>query len=436
MRDVHHLRELILGFAIMTPIACQSVPAREGPVETTAPQVTPDMGQARVLDTSPTPDVSPSPPPNTSIPTPSPTRAQRQAGVQFTRSSVSVAIRRGQSTLHRCKTFPEIYAIQKAAYKAQYSAWKQKHQDFGGSRIPKPARLKKLKTCPAYYPTYFNAAGCGGVSPSPLIESVVTKAGTICCYTEPVENPMPCGRRYLVEERATTARLHATTAWMGRPACQPEGASPVLRTLAGQAWLEDALEEHASIAAFSRATLELMRLGAPADLLAEYQSASLDEIRHARMCFSLASALLGRDVSAGALEVEGPREDLDEIIADVFWGGCVGESVAALGAQRALGACTWEPARRALEEIAEDEARHAATAWSTLSFLGQHAPERVRRVLENAQPLELPHMPAQTSALAPLGRLNPDQQARAAQDAWTHLIAPMVAQLLDEPGSA
>ncbi len=256
-----------------------------------------------------------------------------------------------------------------------------------------------------------------------------------CCYTATrytKRRRKPLGRRFYVENRATRATTRGSQGWMGVGVDTPRGCSDEALASAAHAWLEDALEEHASIAAFSRATLELMALGAPAELLAEYQRASLDEIEHARACFALVGALTGEDVSADRIEVEGPRDDLDEIVADVFWGGCVGESVAALCAQRALCGCEWEAARAALEEISEDEARHAALAWSTLSFLGEVEPERVRRVLSE---VEVPRHEVAADdevdeAWAALGRLTSEQEAQAEADAWEHLILPMLDALL------
>jgi len=58
-------------------------------------------------------------------------------------------------------------------------------------------------------------------------------------------------------------------------------------------WRENGKTEHASVAAFARLTLDLMALGAPPTLVAAANQDSLDEIRHAELCFSLATALDG-----------------------------------------------------------------------------------------------------------------------------------------------
>lgn len=47
-------------------------------------------------------------------------------------------------------------------------------------------------------------------------------------------------------------------------------------------WSLAAQQEHASIASFSKFSLELMAVGAPAALLVRAHEAALDEINHAR----------------------------------------------------------------------------------------------------------------------------------------------------------
>lgn len=61
-----------------------------------------------------------------------------------------------------------------------------------------------------------------------------------------------------------------------------------------KAWTTAARAEHASVASFARFTLQLLHLGAPADLVADAQQAGLDEVRHARLCFGVAVAWLVR----------------------------------------------------------------------------------------------------------------------------------------------
>ena len=88
--------------------------------------------------------------------------------------------------------------------------------------------------------------------------------------------------------------------------------------------------EHASIASFARAALELLSLGAPADLVRDTHLAALDEIKHARDCYALASKLAGVELRPGALPttpVDAPS--FATAAASTFRDACVGESLGA-----------------------------------------------------------------------------------------------------------
>src|SRR5205823_5592003 len=124
-----------------------------------------------------------------------------------------------------------------------------------------------------------------------------------------------------------------------------------------------ALEEHASIAAFARTICELMAHGAPLDLIRETQEALADEIRHTEMTM----ARLGGSFALGTLPAAmAPlSRDIDEFFRDVFRGGAIGETRAAMLAER-----QWmETGDPFYETIAIDEARHAALAFKTLRWL-------------------------------------------------------------------
>jgi hypothetical protein len=75
-------------------------------------------------------------------------------------------------------------------------------------------------------------------------------------------------------------------------------------------WLDDARLEHASVASFARFVLELLALGAPAELVHFAQRALGDEIDHARRCFSLASRYAQEPLGPAALQVDGALAEL------------------------------------------------------------------------------------------------------------------------------
>ena len=140
--------------------------------------------------------------------------------------------------------------------------------------------------------------------------------------------------------------------------------------------------EHASIAAFARFTLQLMSLGAPADLVERSNAATSDETLHAKLAFTIASAYAGRDVGPGRLDVRGALEggSLEEILINVIREGCIGETVAAVEAAEALEHAVDPMVRDALARISKDELRHADLAWQFVRWAIESGDEDLRRV--------------------------------------------------------
>ncbi len=149
-------------------------------------------------------------------------------------------------------------------------------------------------------------------------------------------------------------------------------------------WLEVARMEHASVAAFASLSLDLLALGAPADLIAGAHAAALDEIEHARLAFALVSSYSGRDIGPGPLP-NAPRSlDASRTLLETLRDGCVGEALAALEARAAAARASDPAARAALERIADDEERHAELAFRILAWLARSRPE-LARALEDVR---------------------------------------------------
>jgi hypothetical protein len=124
-------------------------------------------------------------------------------------------------------------------------------------------------------------------------------------------------------------------------------------------WQEMGLMEHASVAAFARFTLQLLQLGAPSELIDAAQQALIDETRHARQAFALASAYAGRAIGPGPLATGDALADdsLETLLFNTVLEGCIGETVAAMEARVASERCSDPVVRGILAGIAEDEAR-------------------------------------------------------------------------------
>jgi len=180
------------------------------------------------------------------------------------------------------------------------------------------------------------------------------------------------GRLLRLRGRAALPSVEAGDRW--RDDTQPEThrlAPPVRRALA-QAWIAMAQMEHASIAAFAQLSLHLAALGADSELVERTHLAALDEIRHARRGFAIASAYAGESCSAGAIAelrtLEASEIDFVRLAIGTLIDGCVAEGVAS-DVTRAASTQAVDPVIRAtLEMVASDELRHAELAWDVLAW--------------------------------------------------------------------
>lgn len=174
------------------------------------------------------------------------------------------------------------------------------------------------------------------------------------------------GRPFLVDGAARLAEVAERADWAGSEALPDvAGILAADRRAIAAGWARAGRMEHASIAAFARFTLQLLSLGAPAELVREAQAAMADETAHTRLCFELAGAYAGRPMGPGPLEITSSLDGGSprEILVTAIHEGCVGETVAALEAQEMARRCADPAVRRVLEIIAEDEKRHAELAW-------------------------------------------------------------------------
>jgi hypothetical protein len=211
---------------------------------------------------------------------------------------------------------------------------------------------------------------------------------------------------------------------------------PASRRRAALQWLEIARIEHASVASFSRASLELMAVAAPPHLLEGCHLAALDEIRHARLALDMARALGVTSWDLGALPTVPSRAvSLRQVAIDALLEGCIGEGGAAACAHVAAGRSTGIVAE-VVRTIADDETRHATLAWATLRW----ALERDRslagpltRALEQARA----ERRERATQLQPEGRstegfglLGAAQTAQIEAEVIDEVVAPALAMLI------
>jgi hypothetical protein len=205
-----------------------------------------------------------------------------------------------------------------------------------------------------------------------------------------------CGRPFVVEGKARMAETR-TAEWSRTKLAfdLPDDAN--VRARLARHWTHIGVMEHASIAAFARFSLQLLSLGAPAQLVEQSNQALADELSHAELAFALASAYEGNDVAPGPLSMLGALAgaSLHDVLELVVIEGCVGETIAALEAREGAAHASDPAIRTALERVADDETRHAALAWRALRWgLAQgdgSTFERVEQAFERglaSQPVE------------------------------------------------
>ena len=237
----------------------------------------------------------------------------------------------------------------------------------------------------------FESLGCPrGFEPGTILSGPVSSPSGQCCYMCELRLCGPGGRPYLAGGKALVAaagKSAGADGWRGGARPRVDDLTPEERAHLAAAWTEDALHEHASVASFSRAALALLAVGAPAELLALTHQAALDEVRHAQLCFTLASAYAGEALSPGPFplgdSVAVPAT-LAEIAASAAEEGCIGETVAAVVAAEQLARATDPAVRAALAQIAGDEARHAELAWRTVAWAVQTGGAEVRAAVGHA----------------------------------------------------
>jgi len=280
-------------------------------------------------------------------------------------------------------------------------------------------------------------------------ESCAVSPGSSSWSCDPVDCAV--GRPTIVEGELLSAPLTAGEGWV-TPGLDLNEALDELSTQEREAllghWSQLASLEHSSVASFARASLALMSLGAPAQLLLETQEAAAEEVRHAQEVYSWLSALQGEAVRPGPF----PSTSLTlcanrrEMIFSLVQEACLSETlgVAEVSYARSL-ACTLQgPARITahLARVEEDETRHASLAWRTLAWLLEDAPEALLDEVAERFELglhELLEIPTRSTfstherALNAFGVLSPSQTLMARHEGVKQVLTPALVHLLGAP---
>ena len=268
-----------------------------------------------------------------------------------------------------------------------------------------------------------------------------------CCYEwweHCAGRPLREGNRVIVAEALPASRPPAAGPRdVRRPlprdvATGRATAEDRARAIAAEHWVKNGLLEHASVAAFGRVALDLLTLGAPADLVAGAHAAALDELRHTELSFSLA-AELGASVSGpGPLPAiaGSPRPCTpDVLLRETFRDGCLGEAAAGLVLSAAARRARADIAAT-LETMAADEAHHAELAWRTARWLAETFEEAAAALREEVESLRAASPGAailprkrRPALAARLGVWSPDDMDDARAGARS-IALPLAARLL------
>lgn len=198
------------------------------------------------------------------------------------------------------------------------------------------------------------------------------EALAVVSVVAPMSPQKPHAGRPLVHNgSAVVAARVESAAWIDDLSPEVNTIDPVTRAALAEAWLDDALAEHASVAAFTRVSMQLLAVGAPPELLDGAHRAAMDEVRHARQCFTLASMYGARWEAPGALAPDALRAAICErpaIAREALLEGCLGEGVAAAVARASSETAEDPVVKGVLTAVADDETHHCELAWKILAW--------------------------------------------------------------------
>jgi hypothetical protein len=250
--------------------------------------------------------------------------------------------------------------------------------------------------------------------------------------------PMSVRRPFLVGSSFRSAQAVARHDW-SEPMADAAPFDAATRRALAAAWLKDALEEHASVAAFARFSLYGLSVGAPPELVADAQRASLDEIRHARICFGLARRYGAEAAGPGRLRVDDALAAIDLTGLAVLTAkeGCVGETLGVRLAEEQARVALDPIVKEALLGIARDERRHAELAWRFVAWAGRaggaplldRVAVAIRETLVEVRAMELRPLEVDAALWHAHGRLSCVEAKRVGEAAIVEIVEPALIAL-------
>jgi len=210
------------------------------------------------------------------------------------------------------------------------------------------------------------------------------------------------------------------------------------RTKAAEYWAKVAMMEHASVASFSRFSLELMSVGAPTELLALAHQAALDEVRHTQISLSIANQFNSTSFTPGSFPISSKVVDfefgnMEKIATAAALEGCIEETLAAAIVFHQAEYMGDSNQKVSLRSVALDEANHAAFAWRAVQWMASTSPEVHAAVSEvfakRAQQYESTPKVVSVSTLQHLGLLDQGTMVTLQHAAWHQVVVPTAVSL-------
>src|SRR5690606_29951653 len=133
---------------------------------------------------------------------------------------------------------------------------------------------------------------------------------------------------FVVEGRARYAPLVSGAGFAADLPVATDGVCAKSQRALADAFTQDAITEHASMAAFARFVLECLALGAPWHVVSGAQQALSDEFEHARLCAGLARAYGAPELRPGPLDTAGAvaSADVARVAEQVARESCIAET--------------------------------------------------------------------------------------------------------------
>lgn len=254
--------------------------------------------------------------------------------------------------------------------------------------------------------------------------------------------PYSSDKGFLVAPVLSTPSIHTTV----NSAIETNASDPLFtNTLseeqlskAANYWAKVAMMEHASVASFSRFSLELMSVGASPELLALAHQAALDEVRHTQISLNIANEFSSTTFTPGAFPISSKAADfafgdMEKIASAAALEACIEETLAAavvLYQAEHMGDSNHKALLRA---VALDEASHAAFAWRAVKWMASTSPavhSAVSAVFsERAKQYEVVPEAASVPSLEHLGLLDQGTIAKVQYDAWHQVVVPAAVSL-------